>query len=75
MISELKEINPDFNFFINDWRIPLVTMGGTVHTSVRERYFNVFTQNGTKMSDWLYDAVNGKTYDVGMELLRHSVKN
>ncbi|MBO6242816.1 MAG: pectin acetylesterase [Butyrivibrio sp.] len=70
MIKELKSITPAFGIFIDDWKIPLITMGGTVHTSVRELHFTAFTQNGISMAQWLGDAVEGKVYDVGMDLLR-----
>ncbi len=70
MIAELKAITPSFGMFINEWKIPLVTKGGTVHTSVREPHFLLFTQDGITMAKWLEDAVEGKVYDVGMELLK-----
>lgn len=70
MVSELKDITDKFTIFLNDWKIPLITMGGTVHTSVREHYFTLFTQDGITMSKWLHDAVNGRIYDVGMNLIK-----
>ena len=69
MISQLKEITPYFGIFLNEWKIPLITSGGTVHCSVREPHFTLFTQNGISMADWLKDAVEGKVYDVGLDLL------
>ena len=42
---------------------------GTVHTAVREPYFTLFSQDGFTMARWLFDAVNGNVYDVGMDLL------
>ncbi len=69
MLDQLREIHPDFRFFINDWKLPLVTQGGTVHTSVRELYFTVMKTDGITMAEWLNDAVNGKAYHVGMNLL------
>lgn len=70
MVKELKSLNPEFGMFINEWKIPLITMGGTVHTSVREPHFLFFTQDGITMAKWLCDACEGKVYDVGMELLK-----
>ena len=70
MIKELKEITPYFGIFLNEWKIPLMTSGGTVHTSVREPHFTLFTQNGISMASWLKDAVEGKVYDVGLDLIR-----
>ncbi len=69
MVKELKEITPNFYMFINNWEIPIITKKGTVHTAVREPYFTRFTQDDVTMSRWLYDAVNGNLYDVGMDLL------
>ena len=70
MISQLKEITPYFGIFLNEWKIPILTSGGTVHTSVREPHFTLFTQNGISMARWLKDAVEGKVYDVGLDLLK-----
>ena len=72
MVRQLKEITPHFGIFLNEWKIPLITMGGTVHCSVREPHFTLFTQNGISMADWLKDAVEGKVYDVGLDLLKNS---
>ena len=56
--------------FLNEWKIPLITMGGTVHTSVREPHFLLFAQDGITMAKWLFDACEGKVYDVGTDLLK-----
>ncbi|WP_026651924.1 pectin acetylesterase-family hydrolase [Butyrivibrio proteoclasticus] len=69
-VKELKALTPEFGMFIDDWKIPIITMGGTVHTSVREPHFAFFTQDGIGMSKWLMDAVEGRVYDVGMDLLK-----
>ena len=71
MVSELSDLGSDFHFFINDWKNPLYTKAqlGTIHTAVRLRYFYMRTLKGATMAAWLRDAVNGKTYDVGTELL------
>ena len=70
MVSQLKEITPHFGMFLDEWKLPIITMGGTVHTSVREPQFTLFTQNGITMAEWLRDAVDGKVYDVGLDLLK-----
>ncbi len=69
MVKELKEITPNFYMYINNWQIPIITKKGTVHTAVREPYFTRFTQDDVTMARWLYDAVNGNLYDIGMDLL------
>ena len=70
MVKELKALTPGFGMYINNWTLPIVTKGGTVHTAVREPYFTRFTQDNVTMARWLHDAVDGKVYDVGMELLK-----
>ena len=70
MVHELREINPQFGFFLNNWKIPGLTMGGTTHTSVRENYFTRFEEEGVTMSQWLSDAVYGNVYSVGMHYLK-----
>ncbi len=67
--KELIKLNPEFGFYYNNWSVPAVTGTGTVHTAVREVYFTTGKQNGITMAEWLSDAVNGKVYNVGMELL------
>lgn len=69
MVAELKKLTPHFGIFLNEWKIPLITMGGTVHTSVRELHFTLFSQNGITMAEWLKDATDGKVYDVGLDLI------
>ena len=72
MITRLKELEPEFGFYINNRRNLLYTKGGTVHTAVRESYFFSGKGNTRSMAEWLFDAVNGKVYSCGMELLSDS---
>jgi hypothetical protein len=69
MVRELKEITPDFGFFIYDWKNVLYTKGGTIHTAVREPYFYLKNKDGISMADWLSDAVNGNVKNIGLNLL------
>ncbi|WP_408070881.1 pectin acetylesterase-family hydrolase [Butyrivibrio sp. JL13D10] len=69
MVKELKRLTPSFGMYINNWVVPLITKGGTVHTAVREPYFTRLSQDDVTMARWLFDAVNGNVYDVGMKLL------
>lgn len=70
MVRELKKLTPHFGFFLNDWKNLFLMRGGTVHTAVRERQFYHKTKSGDIMADWLFDAVNGRIRDVGLDLLR-----
>lgn len=70
MVRELKLINPDFNFYINNLKTPIVTQGGTIHTIVREPQYYIKPKEGKSFPEWLFDEVNGESCDVGMELLR-----
>ncbi len=72
MVGELKSITPHFGIFLNEWKIPIITAGGTVHTSVREPHFTLFTQNGITMAKWLIDATEGRLYDVGLDLIKNA---
>ncbi|MBQ7679879.1 MAG: pectin acetylesterase [Butyrivibrio sp.] len=69
MVHELKAIDPEFGIYLNDWHIPLVTKGGSVHTTVREVYFTTLSQDGVTQAQWLADAVAGRVYDVGLSLI------
>ena len=68
MVQRLKELNPDFHFFINNWKNVLYTKGGTIHTVVRQPYFWLKNE-GVSMAAWLHDAVHGNLYNVGTDLL------
>lgn len=71
MVSWLRDLDPSFSFYINNWVNPLFTKAqmGTIHTVVRQPYFFIPGHGGITMATWLSDAVNGKTYDVGTSLL------
>jgi hypothetical protein len=45
-------------------------IGGTVHTAVRHKRFYFQTPSGITMAKWLGDALEGKVYDVNMDLMR-----
>ncbi|MBQ9157486.1 MAG: pectin acetylesterase [Eubacterium sp.] len=70
---QLKKIMPGFGFFFNDWKhpVPGISAGGSVHTAVRKPYFHIKNDNQATMARWLFDAVNGRVYDVGMSYLRN----
>lgn len=72
MVRWLRDLDPSFSFFINGWVNPLFTKAqvGTIHTAVRQPYFYVPWKNGATMASWLIDAVNGNSYDIGMDLLK-----
>ena len=57
-------------FFINDWKNLRRPGGGTAHTAVREPQYYLPVKDGATMAKWLYDAVNGRVYDVGIRLLQ-----
>ena len=71
LVSDLKRLTPQFGIFLNQWKFPLhgFAAGGTVHTAVRKPYFHIKNGNQVTMARWLFDAVNGQVYDVGMEYL------
>lgn len=69
MIRSLVEMAPGITFYINSWKNVLYTHGGTIHTVVREPYFFLHERNAPSMAQWLVNAVNGHTEDIGMQLL------
>ena len=72
LVAGLKELNPSFGMFINNWRYPVLSIGkgGTVHTAVRKPYFHIKNDDKATMARWLFDAVNGRVYDVGMDYIQ-----
>ena len=68
LLAELKAEIPGIGLFLNDWKAPY-TKGGTIHTAVRRPWF--YIRNGARdtMAQWLFDAVHGRVYDVGLEKL------
>ncbi|MCR5452588.1 MAG: pectinacetylesterase family protein [Lachnospiraceae bacterium] len=72
MYERLCQLPAPINFFYNDFTHPILTKGrGTVHTSVRQPFFYYKSASGITMSKWLSDAINGKPYDIGSELLHN----
>ena len=70
MIAELRKLDPGFSFFIHDWHRPLsMYKGGTIHTAVRQPEFTLRTQDDVTMAYWLSECVEGRTFDVGMQLM------
>lgn len=71
MVRRLKELEPNTAVYINNWVNPLMSKAqmGTIHTAVRQPYFYVPGPGDVTMASWLADAVAGKLYDVGAELL------
>jgi hypothetical protein len=69
-ITELKEINPRVGIHINEFPNPQKSGNGTEHCiSMCPRFFEP-VKGGVSAMDWLWDAVNGKVYDSGLELLQ-----
>ncbi len=73
MVQQLREITPDFGFFIYDWKNILFTKGGTIHTAVREPYFYLKNKDGISMAEWLFAAVEGEIGNIGLSLLEDEV--
>jgi hypothetical protein len=70
MLQQLKQITPEFGFFVYKWPSLRMPIGGTVHTAVRHKRFYFQTPSGITMAKWLGDALEGKVYDVNMDLMR-----
>jgi hypothetical protein len=70
MIAELQKLSPEFSFFIHEWHRPLsMYKGGTIHTAVRQPEFTLRTQDDVTMAYWLSECVEGRAFDVGMQLM------
>ena len=71
MIRELQSYDPRFSFYIHDWHRPLsMYKGGSIHTVVRQPEFLMRTQDDVTMAYWLSECVEGRSFNVGMSLLR-----
>jgi len=72
MVLEMKKINPKTGFFLNAFHYPLpgISSGGTIHTAVRKPWYHVLNDNSSTMAHWLFDATNGRVYDVGLNYLQ-----
>ena len=71
MIRELQSYDPRFSFYIHDWHRPLsMYKGGSIHTVVRQPEFLMRTQDDVTMAYWLSECVEGRFFNVGMNLLR-----
>jgi hypothetical protein len=68
-VSELKKINAEFCIYLNDFPSIRTDIVGTEHCVLNSEAFYYKSHSGISTMEWLWDAVNGKIYDVGMELL------
>ncbi len=55
----LGRLEPGFDFYIYDWKNPLYTRGGTIHTAIRLPAFYFKNSSGRTMAEWLYSHVSG----------------
>ncbi len=74
MLKELREITPNFHFFIYRWPSFQHPIGGTVHTAVRHKRFYFQNHGPHTMAEWLGDALNGNYYDVNLEFMKKGRK-
>jgi hypothetical protein len=68
-IARLKGINPRFGVLIHDFPSPNFRQKGVEHCIVGGPRVYAKTPAGVSAMEWLWDGVNGKVYDVGMDLL------
>lgn len=69
-VDRLKKISPEFSIMITDF--PLgdeKCADATLHTTCQDPHFYEKTSCGVSPAQWVWDAVNRKKYDVGLELL------
>ena len=64
MLSRLSDIGVPFGYYLYNWKNPLFTHGGTVHTAVRYPYFHFRRKGSVSMAKWLHDGVYGNVYHV-----------
>lgn len=73
MLTQLRQINPEFHFYINNFKNKMVMKsgmkGGTIHTNIRNLNFHLPNAEGVSMEKWLYDALHDRCYDSGMSLV------
>ena len=65
----LSSLSQPMHFYYYDWRSPILTKGGTVHTAVRQPFYYQKSQGVTTMAHWLHEAVKDHPFDVGLNLL------
>ena len=66
-INRFSEKGIRISYYINDR--PDKLSGGTAHCISQDINWSQYEVDGVTNAKWVYDAVNGKLYDVGMELL------
>ena len=65
-VEQLQALGVPFHFYIHDFKQP---DGLTQHMTLAASTFLEGQVSGISPMQWLDDAVNGKTYNVGMDLL------
>jgi hypothetical protein len=67
-IDHLRHVCPTMGFSVNDFIPAMPGSKGTVHCTLTNQMF-FEKHSGFSDMQWLFDAVNGKVYDIGLELL------
>ena len=70
MYKKMQDLSQPMNYFFYDWKNPLYTKGGTVHTAVRQPYYYQKNQGVCSMAYWLHEATKGHCFDVGLNLVK-----
>ena len=69
-VKRLKQITKEFRIMITDFPAgDDVCPGATIHTTCQDPRFYEKLSCGISPVQWLWDAVNKKGYDIGLELL------
>lgn len=68
-IGHLRQVCPGMAFNVNDFRAAAPGAKGTEHCTITNHLFFKKHRSGVSDMQWLYDAVNGKMYDAGLDLL------
>jgi hypothetical protein len=66
-INRFSEKGIRISYYINER--PDKLSGGTAHCISQDISWSQYEVDGVSNAKWVYDAVNGKLYDVGMELI------
>lgn len=69
MHQKLCSLSQPMHFYYYDWRSPILTKKGTVHTAVRQPFYYQKSQGVTSMAHWLSEAVKDHPFDIGLNLL------
>lgn len=70
MVADLKALTPNFSLYLHDFMKEQLSPG-VLHCIIGTPFYTQATIDGVTPVKWITDAMEGKAYDVGLELVEY----